>query len=79
MFVRKDLPDMFEWKSVSSLLINILDLAKEGLHKRGFGEETFLEPLYVRAEKLLSPAREMLNGFMDGKTLDEYIEEYGRL
>ena len=63
----------------SGVLLEIMDLAKEGLQKRGFGEEKFLDPLYVRAEKLLSPAREMLEGIMQGKTLDDYIKEYGRL
>lgn len=79
MFVRKELPDTFEWTEVSGLLTKILDIAKEGLHKRGFEEEGFLEPLYRRAEKLLSPAREMAEGIEKGKTLDDYIEEYGRL
>ena len=79
MFVKRELPDTFDWKAVSGVLLGIMDLAKEGLQKRGFGEEKFLDPLYVRAEKLLSPAREMLEGIMQGKTLDDYIKEYGRL
>lgn len=79
MFVRKDLPDIFDWKAVSALLTDILDIAKDGLHKRGFGEEQFLEPLYHRADRLLSPAREMIEGMAAGKSMDDYIEEYGRL
>jgi len=35
--------------------------------------------LYRRATKLKSPAKEMLEGLAGGRTLDEYIEEYGRL
>lgn len=79
MFVKKELPDIFEWRKVSVLIIKILDVAKDGLLKRGFGEEVFLEPLYLRAEKLLSPAREMAEGIAEGRLLDDYIEEYGRL
>lgn len=79
MFVKKDLPDIFDWKAVSVLLVRILDIAKDGLKKRGFKEEIFLEPLYARAEQLLSPAREMIQGLAKGKTLDDYIDEYGRL
>lgn len=79
MFVRKELPNTFDWKAVSGTLLHILDLAKQGLYQRGLGEEGFLTPLYRRAERLLSPAREMINGLDKGKTLDNYIEEYGGL
>ena len=40
-------------------------------------EEHFLRPLYGRAEKLLSPGRQMAEGMENGKTLEDYIEEYG--
>lgn len=79
MFVKKELPDIFDWKEVSRLIGQILDIAEEGLHKRGFKEEKFLKPLYVRADRLLSPAREMIEGLARGKTLNDYINEYGRL
>ena len=79
MFVKNRLPDIFDWKAVSAFITNILDIAKDGLQKRGLGEEAFLEPLYMRAENLLSPARQMLKGLKEGKSLDDYIEEYGRL
>lgn len=79
MFVRRELPDTFDWKKVSELLTQILEIAKEGLGMRGFGEECFLRPLYPRAEKLRSPAREMVEGLEKGKTMDDYIEEYGNL
>lgn len=79
LFVQKNLPDLFDWKEVSDFLVQILDVAKSGLQKRGMKEEVFLEPLYRRAKKLLSPAREMTEGFRAGKSMDEYIEEYGRL
>lgn len=79
MFVRRELPDFFHWKEVAGLTEKVLEIAKNGLRKRGFEEEVFLYPLYRRAENLLSPAREMVEGLATGKTLDEYIEEYGRL
>lgn len=79
MFVRRELPDTFDWKKVSELLTQILEIAKEGLGMRGFGEERFLRSLYLRAEKLRSPAREMVEGLEKGKTMDDYIEEYGNL
>ena len=79
MFVKRDLPQEFDWKAVSKLLTDVLDIAADGLRQRGFSEEKFLEPLYRRADLLLSPAREMLQGLADGRTLDDYIIEYGRL
>lgn len=79
MFVRRELPDLFDWKEVPRTLTQILELAENGLKKRGYREEKFLKPLYERAETLLSPAREMTQGIAAGKTLDDYIEEYGRL
>ena len=79
MFVKRDLPGEFDWKEVSKLLVRILDIAADGLKQRGFTEESFLQPLYGRAEKLLSPAREMLQGLAEGKAMDGYIVEYGRL
>ena len=38
-----------------------------------------LMSLYQRAENLLSPAREMAEGLLSGRRVDDYIEEYGRL
>ena len=79
MYVKKQLPDIFDWKEVSGLVLDILDVAKDGLRQRGFGEEIFIEPLYARAERLLSPARELAEGLQKGKTWDDYIEKYGSL
>ncbi|MCI6858824.1 MAG: glutamylcysteine synthetase [Eubacterium sp.] len=79
MFVKRKRPEGFSWKEVSGLLVKVLNLAEDGLKKRGFGEEKFLQPLYVRAEQMLSPARQMVEGMEKGRSLDDYIEEYGGL
>ncbi|MCM1246181.1 MAG: glutamate-cysteine ligase family protein [Roseburia sp.] len=79
MFVKRELPELFDWREVSKLIVKVLELAENGLRKRGFGEEVFLEPLYRRAECLLSPAREMAEGLQAGRSMQDYIEEYGRL
>lgn len=79
MFVKRQLPAIFDWKQVSGLLFDILELSELGLKNRGYGEEKFLKPLYKRAETLLSPGREMMEGIANGKTIDDYIEAYGRL
>ena len=79
MFVKREIPNIFDKKEISGLITRVLSLARDGLEKRGFGEEKFLKPLYRRAEELLSPAREMVEGLQAGKSMDDYIEEYGRL
>lgn len=50
MFVKRELPETFDWKKVSELLTQILDIAKEGLGMRGFGEERFLRH-YIQEQK----------------------------
>ncbi len=51
----------------------LLPLAKEGLEKRGLGEEVYLEPLFERLEKKESPAMRAIQDFED-KGLDDFIE-----
>ena len=80
LFVQKNFPgNIFDRKAISKTLVQILDLAHAGLAKRGLNEEAFLEPLYPRAEKLKSPAVEMLNGLEGGKTMEDYIEKFGEI
>lgn len=79
IFNRRKKTDIFDWKKVSVQLVSIVELAEDGLKKRGYGEEHFIKPLYERAEKLLSPGRQMAEGMENGKSLEEYIEKYGGL
>lgn len=80
LFNQRELPDIFDRKEISGLLLDILRIAEDGLQRRGFGEERFLQPLYPRAEQLLSPARQMVDGLLSHeKTMDDYIAEFGRL
>ncbi len=79
LFVKRYWPEVFERKELSALLIRILNLAREGLMLRGRNEEVFLAPLYQRAERLQNPALEMITGLEEGKSIEDYIEAYGRL
>ena len=79
MLSMKNIPGFIDKKALEKSLIKILDLAEEGLEKRGFGEKILLEPLYERAQKLTNPAKEMVKGFEKGKNMDYYIREYGSL
>ena len=79
MLNRRELPEFVNRERATEVLTEILDLAKDGLKKRGLNEEHFLEPLYSRARYLYSPAREMADGLESGVPLEYYIEEYARL
>lgn len=79
LYVKKELPDSICRQELSGLLLEVLALAEKGLQKRGKGEECFLQPLYRRAELLLSPAREMAEGLSQGKELEYYIRKFAEL
>ncbi|MGN0614548.1 MAG: glutamate-cysteine ligase family protein [Porcipelethomonas sp.] len=76
LFSRRELPDFVDRKDLSKLLIRVLNLADDGLRSRGSGEEVYLEPLYFRAEHLLSPAKQLAEELAGGRSLDECIMEY---
>ena len=76
-FVKIQLPDIYDKNDLAELLVKVVDLAAAGLKIRAKGEEKFLAPLYERAEKLLSPAAQMMSGIAAGKSIDDYIYEYG--
>ena len=79
MFVMEELPAFAESRDLSRLLIQVVELAWEGLKKRGKGEEIFLEPLKNRAEKLMNPAKEAIWGMKKGRSADYYIRKYGEV
>jgi gamma-glutamylcysteine synthetase len=79
LFNYRIIPDGFNKRELSALLFRILDIAKDGLEKRGQGETRFLIPLYTRAEQLLSPARQMAEGLDRGQTLEHYIHQFAIL
>ena len=78
-FVRRELPDFLDHAAASALITQVLDLAKQGLEKRGMAEGHFLEPLYHRAKYLLSPARQMVEGMEAGVPLEQYILDFAKL
>lgn len=79
LFSKRDIPSFADKEQLKSVLKDILDMAKQGLESRGFGEEALLEPLYKRAEALTSPARTMLDGVEKGETIEYYIKEYAQV
>lgn len=79
LLTHRKLPSFIDRKALSAKLLKILALAQSGLQKRGFGEEVYLEPLFVRAERLTNPALEYLNALEHGANIEELIERYAAL
>ena len=76
-FVLSHLPELYDKRQISALLLTILDIARAGLEKRGYREEGFLAPLYERAQTLISPAKKVQKGLLSGTSLLSYVYEYG--
>jgi len=51
---------------VPGLLSGILDLCRQGLERRGLGEEVYMEPLFARVAAGRNPAQESLAAFRAG-------------
>ncbi|MBQ9015792.1 MAG: glutamylcysteine synthetase [Firmicutes bacterium] len=79
LFVRRRWPAFADRQELTVLVQKLVELATDGLKGRGFGEEILLEPLQSRAQRLESPALEMLRGIEAGRTVEDYIREYGTL
>ena len=73
---KQKLPEYIDTAAVEKQLIIILDLAADGLKKRGFGEEVLLSPLYERVRRHTNPAKAMLKGIQSGIPLKSFIEQY---
>lgn len=77
--VCRELPAYINQDGLYELSKKILDLCKEGLCERGFGEEIYLRPLYERVEKRTNPARSMLDRLKNGESINEIIKDYGKV
>ncbi|MBQ4231745.1 MAG: glutamylcysteine synthetase [Lachnospiraceae bacterium] len=78
-FNRDSMPDFIDKKELTGLIIDIIELSKEGLVERGYGEERLLEPLYNRAETFDSPARHMRDSLLSGADIIDIIHSYAEL
>lgn len=79
MFVHEELPSFVDEDRLYQLAREVLDLAAEGLARRGYGEACMLEPLYERLESKKNPAKRMLDMRKQGVDMQEIILEYGRV
>ena len=79
LFLYRELPSFVDEDKLYALIEQVLDLSREGLEKRGYGEEKFLESLYERAYNHTNPAKHMLELLEDGVGLEEIIDLSGRI
>lgn len=79
LFVKEHLPGFVDPEELRQLLVQVVELAEQGLKKRKLGEEHMLHPLKERARRLRNPALELVEGLQKGHSIEEYIEQYGRL
>lgn len=79
LLTHRTLPSFIDREALSKKLLQILELAQNGLHKRGLGEEVFLEPLFDRAERLTNPALDYIAAIEQGVTIEELIERHAAL
>jgi len=78
-FCHGELPIFIDKGELQAFVLSILDLAWEGLDKRGFKEAHFLEPLYERTFKNTNPALEYLSALSNGVGLNELINRYAQI
>ncbi len=64
---------------VKKLLNDIVKLAEEGLKKRNFGEEKYLQCLYERIEKGTNPAINTLHELSKGISIDKIAQQYSEI
>lgn len=73
------IPEFAGRTEVQDTLSAILDLAENGLRRRGYGEEHFLTPLKERVNTLISPAKHMELEIKNGVSQEELVREYAAL
>ncbi|MBR1920983.1 MAG: glutamylcysteine synthetase [Kiritimatiellae bacterium] len=76
---RRHWPAFIDRDALVAALHAVLDLAEDGLRRRGRGEEVFLAPLRRRADALMSPAREQVERLARGETVESIADDYGAL
>ena len=79
LFSRRTLPSFADRAALSWLLRQVLALAEDGLRQRGLHEECYLAPLFDRAERLASPALDMVRGLERGDSVEQWVTAYAAL
>lgn len=78
MFVLDELPFFVDKENLYGLVREVLELAKEGLESREYGEECMLQPLFERLENRTNPAKRMLDLRKQGVDMQDIVLAYGQ-
>lgn len=79
MLLRRKLPAFIDADRLYALLEAVVDTARDGLIKRGLGEEAYLAPLYERIARRASPVEQMLRALENGVPEEEIIVDYAAI
>ncbi|MBR1568587.1 MAG: glutamylcysteine synthetase [Lachnospiraceae bacterium] len=79
LFNYRDFPSGFDKDQVYDLAQKIVDLAEDGLRKRGQGEEVYLAPLHERIRQRSNPSLYVLNAREQGVPLETIIREFAEI
>lgn len=77
LLIQDEIPSFINKKELCSLTNNIIDIAKEGLVERDFGEEIFLKPLYRRVKNHSNPGKDVIKLLNNGTDIEKVIKDYG--
>ncbi len=73
---RRKWPEFVDRDGLRKLCLKVVELSAEGLRERGEGEEVFISGLMERADRLRSPALDMVEGLEAGDSLEDWIIKY---
>ena len=79
LFNHAHFPNTVNQNKLRTLIKDVIDISEAGLKARGYGEETFLEPVYDRAKRLSSPAKDMKENLKKGIPMTDIIYEYAAI
>ncbi|MCD7854424.1 MAG: glutamylcysteine synthetase [Clostridiales bacterium] len=79
LLIRNSLPSFIDESELYKLAENILNLARDSLKERGYGEEVFLKPLYDRVKNKTNPAKTILTRLQSGIPLERIISDYSSI
>lgn len=79
LFIQSNIPSFIDKNDLCKLTTDIVDLAYDGLKERGIGEEIFLKTLYERIKNHTNPGKFFIDSISNGVSLEEIIEDYGKL
>ena len=79
LLIQDELPSFIDKNELCRLTRDVIDIAAEGLTRRGIGEEIFLKPLYTRVKNHTNPGKNVIESMHSGVELENIIKDYGKI